>query len=82
MRETAEIYFFDGLMRGTYKFVDLNTLLSNRVYRAAVPIQSTLKPIENSTRVIVQAYEITYLIVPLPVFYGEKRFVLVEEPRS
>jgi hypothetical protein len=80
-KRIAEIYFFDGPMRGTYKYVHLSELYSNPTYRILIPLESTMQKIVGDQRnCTVQAYETHYIPLSIPSRYEEKRFVMIEKP--
>jgi hypothetical protein len=81
VRQTAEIYFFDGPLRGTYKFVDLEELMRMGTYRVLTPIPNTEIRNGETAMSTVKCTISYYSVQPLRAHYGEHKFVLLEMPR-
>lgn len=79
----AEIYFYDGPLRGTYKYVDIEEVRQRNTYKVYVPIPSlaSKSALDGNVYTTVKCIEAVYRILPLPNFRSnDNRFILLEEP--
>jgi hypothetical protein len=79
----VEIYFYDGPMRGTYKYVPEDELLGRNVYRVVIPLDNTIrsKEVHKYNEVTCSATIHNYLYFKLPYnkWREDNRYVLMLE---